>query len=99
MHRFGRVVGLWDCQEAVRARARRRALGSWVSESKMLASSFGEALRELQWPGVQRAEDRSFVFTSLDSMGCSLITLQDLEWLDRRALEPSRGYNLEGLLP
>ena len=23
------------------------------------------------------------MFTSLDSMGCNLITLQDLEWLDR----------------
>ena len=29
VHRFGRAVGLWDCQEAVRARARRRAQGSW----------------------------------------------------------------------
>lgn len=81
--RFGRAVGIWDSQEALRARARRRAQGSWVSESKMLASSFGEALRELGWPGVQNAEERSFVFTSLDSMGCNLITLQDLEWLDR----------------
>lgn len=25
------------------------------------------------------------MFTSLDSMGCNLITLQDLEWLDRRS--------------
>ena len=32
---FGRAVGLWDSQEALRARARRRAQGSWVSESKM----------------------------------------------------------------
>ena len=33
--RFGRAVGIWDSQEALRARARRRAQGSWVSESKM----------------------------------------------------------------
>lgn len=35
LRRFGRAVGLWDSQEALRARARRRAQGSWVSESKM----------------------------------------------------------------
>eukprot|EP00913_Durusdinium_trenchii_P033433 g31301.t1 len=57
--------------------------GSWVSESKMLVTSFGEALRELGWPGIHSAEDRSFVYTSLDSMGCNLITFQDLDWLDR----------------
>ena len=33
-------------------------------------------------PGVD-GQDRSFVYTSLDSMGCNLITFQDLDWLDR----------------
>lgn len=83
LRRFGRAVGLWDSQEALRARARRRAQGSWVSESKMLATSFGEALKELGWPGAYDPEERLYVFTSLDSMGCNLITIQDLEWLDR----------------
>lgn len=49
----------------------------------MLATSFGEALKELGWPGAYDPEERLYVFTSLDSMGCNLITIQDLEWLDR----------------
>ncbi|CAJ1385986.1 unnamed protein product [Effrenium voratum] len=81
--RFGRATGIWESPEAIRARAKRRGQGSWVSESKMLVAAFAEALRELGWPGVHHPEERAFVFTSLDSMGCSLITVEDLDWLDR----------------
>lgn len=33
--------------------------------------------------GSTESQERLYVFTSLDSMGCNLITIQDLEWLDR----------------
>jgi len=35
----------------------------------------------MDWPG--DAEERQIVFQALDSLGCGLITIEDLEWLDR----------------
>jgi len=40
-------------------------------------------LENLGWPGAKNLEERSMVFTSLDLLGCSMITLDDLAWLDR----------------
>ncbi|CAE7210893.1 unnamed protein product [Symbiodinium sp. CCMP2456] len=81
--KFGTAMALWETPEAVRARARWRGQGLWISDTKMLIPALGEALRELEWPGIHCQEERSFVFSSLDSMGCNLITPEDLAWLDR----------------
>ncbi|CAE7599756.1 unnamed protein product [Symbiodinium sp. CCMP2592] len=81
--KFGTAMALWETPEAVRARARWRGQGLWISDTKMLIPAFGEALRELEWPGIHCQEERSYVFSSLDSMGCNLITPEDLAWLDR----------------
>lgn len=81
--KFGTATALWETPEAVRARARWRGQGLWISDTKMLVPAFGEALRELGWLGIHCQEERSFVFSSLDSMGCNLITPEDLAWLDR----------------
>jgi len=81
--KFGTSMALWETPEAVRARARWRGQGLWISDTKMLIPAFGEALRELEWPGIHCQEERSYVFSSLDSMGCNLITPEDLAWLDR----------------
>ena len=40
------------------------------------------------WQVLKTLQERLYVFTSLDSMGCNLITVQDLEWLDRCGARP-----------
>jgi len=77
----GSVAGLWETEEAKLARAKRRGYGSFTSDKKMRLSSLQEALEMMDWPG--DAEERQIVFQALDSLGCGLITIEDLEWLDR----------------
>eukprot|EP00931_Biecheleriopsis_adriatica_P116417 TRINITY_DN92055_c0_g1_i1.p1 TRINITY_DN92055_c0_g1~~TRINITY_DN92055_c0_g1_i1.p1 ORF type:complete len:774 (+),score=171.97 TRINITY_DN92055_c0_g1_i1:64-2385(+) len=79
----GGCVEIWSSDEAVQARAKARGIGSWMSDTKMKVATFAEALDKLGCPYVHVPEERNLLFSSLDSMGCGLITEEDLEWLDR----------------
>jgi len=79
--RAGSVAGLWETEEAKLARAKRRGFGSFMADNKMKLKSFQEALEQIGWPG--DSQERQTIFQALDSLGCGLITIEDLEWLDR----------------
>jgi len=78
---LGSCAAIWETPEA--ADASRKRSGTWFSGKKMLVGTLRETLQSLQWPGANNASTRSLVFGALDIANCGLITLADLQWLDR----------------
>merc|ERR1712083_1046936 len=76
---LGSCAAIWDSLEA--AVASRELTGTWFSEKKMLFSTFAETLKKLGWPALTNSETRKLVFTSLDFLGCGVISRDDLKWL------------------
>lgn len=78
---LGSCVAIWQTPEA--AEIARKRTGTWYRGKKMLNSVFLETLKELGWPRGQDEKARSVLIGSLDVMDCGLISLSDLEWLDK----------------
>lgn len=79
---FGSTAAIWDRPEMVEARTKPQRDGGWASEKKVLATTFTEVLRALDWPAFNDPGARQLLLSSLDLYGCSFISCSDLEWLD-----------------
>lgn len=83
--RFENCAAIWDCAKIVLARAARQREngGCWASDKKMLLSSFGDALAEMEWGGANDAKTKQVLLSSLDYRGCGFVSKEDFEWLDK----------------
>lgn len=83
--RYGSCAALWDLPLVQDLRHTPQMEGRWVSDKKMILSSFTNALKAAGWPGASEGWEAA-IGLSLDLYGCGFVELSDLEWLD--AWEP-----------
>jgi len=81
----GSAAGIWDHKEVKKVK-KQESKGGFVSDKKMQAKTFAQALKVLKWPGVPGYPDsemRHLVASSLDYYDCGLVMRTDLEWIDK----------------